>query len=243
MTTEKIMENLLVIADGFNADEREIFEYVRKNKIHRSTFSGAGARMGEFYISLEDQLRTETARKSGKTGVKRGMESILKSAKKTIMAKPWLQYAYYDEDFQIACDGYMIAALSKNNHVPLAERPDDDAYKWNFQNWKKLIPWNCDTEDRIVELPDLTALKLYLKSEKLKNGKKNSFPIIFDFGADLPYIKIEYLIAAMEILPDAKAYYAGYKNCYLLLKDDSGSVVYIMGTKAASDKERIRTKL
>lgn len=241
MTTEKIMENLLIIAENLNTEDRKIFDYVRKNNLNKSTFSGVGAKLGEFYITLESQYRAEIARKLGKSSVKHGMESILKSAKG--FNKQFLQYAYYDEDFQIACDGYMIAALSKNNHVPLAERPDNDAYKWNFPNWKNKIPWNCDTENRIVELPDLTALKLYLKSEKSKSSKKNPFPIIFDFGASLPYIKIEYLITAMEILPDAKAYYAGDKNCCLMLKDDNGSVVYVMGIEAASNMERIRTKL
>lgn len=241
MTTEKIMENLLIIADSLSEAELNDFEFIRANNLTKSHLTGAGARLGEFYVVLEEKLRKDAAKKLGKSSVKHGMESILRSAKG--FNKPFLQYAYYDEDFQIACDGYMIAALSKNNHVPLAERPDDDAYKWNFQNWKNQIPWNCDTEKRIVELPDLTALKLYLKSEKSKSSKKNPFPIIFDFGANLPYIKIEYLIAAMEILPDAKAYYAGYKNCCLLLKDDNGSVVYIIGIEAASNKERIRTKL
>lgn len=241
MTTEKIMENLLIIANDLDTDERKYFDLVRKNNLNKGKFSGVGAKLGEFYITLESQYRAEIARKLGKSSAKRGMESILRSAKG--FNKPFLQYAYYDKDFQIACDGCMIAALSKNNHVPLVERPDEDAYKWNFPNWKNVIPWNCDTENRIVELPDLTSLKLYLKSEKSKSSKKNSFPIIFDFGANLPYIKIEYLITAMEILPDAKAYYAGDKNCCLLLKDDNGSVVYVMGIEAASNKERIRTKL
>lgn len=214
---------------------------MRNNNLNKSTFSGVGARLGEFYLTFESQCRTETARKLGKSSVKHGMESILKSAKKS--SKPWLYYAYYDEDFQIACDGYIMAVLTKNNHVPLAERPDDDSYKWGIPDWKKCIPWENESADRFVELPDLTALKLYLKSEKLKRGKKNSFPILFDFGTNLPNIKVEYLITAMEIMPDAKAYYAGFENCCLLLKDNTGSVVYIMGITVSSNVERIRTKL
>lgn len=241
MTTEKIMENLLIIAENLNTEDRKIFDYVRNNSLNKSTFSGVGARLGKFYLTLETQYRSETAKKLGKSSVKHGMENILKSAKS--INKPFLQYAYYDEDFQIACDGYMIAALTKNNHVPLAKRPDDAAYKWGFPNWKKCIPWENESADRLVELPDLTALKLYLKSEKMKRGKKNSFPILFDFGANFPYIKIEYLITAMEILPNAKAYFAGSKNCCLLLKDNTGSVVYVMGIEAPPNVERIRTEL
>lgn len=124
MTTEKIMENLLVIADSLDTNERERFEFVRKNNIKKSTFAGAGARLGEFYLAIEEQFRTETAKKSGKSSVKHGMENILKSAKKISTEKYWLHYAYDDDDYQIACNGYMIAALSNGNHVPLAERPD-----------------------------------------------------------------------------------------------------------------------
>lgn len=241
MTTEKIMENLLVIADSLDTNERESFEYVRKNNIKKSTFVGACAKLGEFYVSLEDQLRTETAKKAGKSSIKHGMENILKSAKKS--PKPWLHYAYDDDDYQIACNGYMIAALSNGNHVPLAERPDGEAYKWAFQNWKNSIPWECETECRLVELPDLSALKLYLKSEKLRRGKKYSYPIVFDFGLGLPRVKVEYLITAMEILPNAKAYYAGYENLCLLMKNDSGSVVYAMGIEPDKNKERMRTEI
>lgn len=97
--------------------------------------------------------------------------------------------------------------------------------------------------DRLVELPDLSALKLYLKSEKLRYGKKYSYPIVFDFGLGLPCVKVEYLITAMEILPDAKAYYAGYENLCLLLINDSGSVVYAMGIEPDKNKERTRTEI
>lgn len=243
MTTEKIMENLLVIADSLDTNERESFEYVRKNNIKKSTFVGAGAKLGEFYVSLEDQLRTETAKKAGKSSIKHGMEDILKSAKKISTEKYWLHYAYDDDDYQIACNGYMIAALSKGNHVPLAERPNGEAYKWGFSNWKRSIPWGSEMPDRLVELPDLSALKLYLKSEKLRHGKKYSYPIVFDFGLGLPRVKVEYLITAMEILPNAKAYYAGYENLCLLMKNDSGSVVYAMGIEPDKNKERMRTEI
>lgn len=243
MTTEKIMENLLVIADNLDMNERKTFDFVRKNSMKKSTFVGAGARLGEFYLAIEEQFRSETAKKLGKSSVKRGMESILKSAKKHIPSKMWLQYAYDDGDYQIACNGYMIAALSKENHVPLVERPDSDAYKWSMLNWKKNIPWDHVAENRLVKLPDLAAIKLYLKSENLRRGKKDKSPIVFDFGAELPCIKVEFLIDAMEILPNAKAYYAGHGNLCLLLADDSGSVVYIMGIEPNKDKERMRTEI
>lgn len=243
MTTEKIMENLLIIADSLDTDERKSFDFVRKNNLKKSTFVGVGARLGEFYIDLEEQYRTETAKKLGKSSVKHGMETILKSAKRISSKKAWLHYAYDDGDFQIVCNGYMIAALSKGSHVLLTERPDGDAYKWGMQNWKKSIPWDHVAENRLVELPDLAAIKLYLKSENLRRGKKDKSLIAFDFGAELPAIKVEYLIAAMEILPNAKAYYAGYKNLCLLLMDDSGSAVYIMGIEPNKDKERMRTEI
>ena len=112
-----------------------------------------------------------------------------------------------------------------------------------YAELEKSIPWEHETEKRLVELPELAALKLYLKSENLRRGKKNPSPIIFDFGAELPCIKVEYLIAGMEILPDAKAYYAGHNNRCLLMKNDSGSVVYITGMKPDSDEERTRTEI
>lgn len=243
MTTEKIMANLLTIASELNKEDRDVFDFVRKNCLKKSTFIGAGARIGELYVSLEEQYRTEMARKSGKSSVKRGMENILKSAKKYALYKEWLHYAYDDGEYQIACDGYMMAALSKVNHVPLVERPDGEAYKWRFSDWKRSIPWECETERRIVELPDLSDLKLYLKSEKLRRKKKYHKSITFDFGENLPCIKAEYLITAMEILPDARAYYAGYENLCLLLINDSGSVVYVMGIEPDKNKERMRTEI
>ncbi len=112
-----------------------------------------------------------------------------------------------------------------------------------MNNWKRLIPWGNESANRLVELPELSALKLYLKSEKLKRGKKNSAPIIFDFGEGLPCIKLEFLITAMEILPDAKAYLAGSENLCLFLKSDNGSVVYCMRIEPSKDKERIRTEI
>ena len=243
MTTEKIMANLLTIASELNKEDRDVFDFVRKNCLKKSTFIGAGARIGELYVSLEEQYRTETARKSGKSGVKRGMEFILKSAKKYQSYKEWLYYAYNDGEYQVACDCYIMAALSKEDHVPLAERPDRELYEWRMPNWKKHIPWECEVPSRLVELPDMSALKLYLKSEKLRRKKKYHKSITFDFGENLPCIKAEYLITAMEILPDAKAYYAGYENLCLLLINDSGSVVYVMGIEPDKNKERMRTEI
>lgn len=240
MTTEKIMEKLLIVAGGLDESDRKVFDAVRKEGCE-GVCVGIGAALGELYAALEEQFRVETAKKLGRSSVKHGMESILRSAKRTNPNRVWLQYAHDDGDYQVACNAYMIAALNKGDHVPLPGRPDGDAYKWALPNWVRSIPWDCVSEGRLVELPDLSALKLHLKSEKLKHGKKNPPPIIFDFGAKLPYIKVEYLIAALEILPGAKAYYAGHKNLSLLLANDNGSAVYIMGAKPGM--ERARTEI
>ncbi len=68
-------------------------------------------------------------------------------------------------------------------------------------------------------------------------------PVTFDFGEKLPNIKVEFLIAAMEVLPDAKAYFAGHDNLCLLLRNDNDSAVYIMGIKPKKDSVKRRTEI
>lgn len=139
---------------------------------------------------------------------------------------------------QVFCNGLMLAVLK--DFADVQEKSEIHTTKENFINWKNVCDVNAVKQSgNVVELPDLKVLKEYVKAyKKITNSRP-----VYDFGENQPYVNMNFLIDAMEIvnLKTAKAYATGYKNLNLLLVDEAGNYVYTMGI--SGNKRREKTDL
>lgn len=173
----------------------------------------------------------------------RGINHILNYNRKENALKPELANVYYDTDnkgnnVQVACDGFRLAVLKDFAEVKNIEM--ENAKNIPYINWETYFDIDAVVSDgNIVELPDLKVLKEYVKAyKKITNSRP-----VYDFGENQPYVNMNYLVDAMEIvdLKTAKAYASGYKNLSLLLIDEAGNYVYTMGI--LGNKRREKTDL
>lgn len=139
---------------------------------------------------------------------------------------------------QVFCDGFRLAVLK--DFADVQEKSEIHTTKESFINWKNVCDVNAVKQSgNVVELPDLKVLKEYIKAyKKITNARP-----VYDFGENQPYVNMNFLIDAMEIvnLKTAKAYTTGYKNLSLLLIDEVGNYVYTMGI--SENKRREKTDL
>ena len=180
MTTEKTIERLYTIKENFNNENGMIL-------------------LNDLILNLRDNLRTKEAKKNGKTNALSAAKRILKTALKT--PRPALHKAFYNNGMQCVCDGFRGAQLK--NALPLEELPAD----METINFARFLDDAKKNNDIILELPELSALKAYIKLEKFKNKVAKTKDIIYyDFGSGLPFVNAEFLADQLEILPGCKAY-------------------------------------
>ena len=179
---------------------------------------------------LEAEQRLQGAKSSGKGNPMKIAEKILKRGAKV---KEALGYAEIDGDYQYISDSYLCICYDKGNHLPLEPMP------------KNILPIGCEkffskNKGESVELPDLKALKNYIKMQKaLTKGIKNHH-IIYDFGVGRTPYDAQLLAEVIEMLPNAKAEIIGHQ---LMFKDEQGNKGLLCGLRPIAGQERKRTEL
>ena len=120
------------------------------------------------------------------------------------------KYPDYQGEYQVFADNYMMVALKE--HLGFIEKTDNLVGKY---------PLSIDicmpkSHDDILEMPDISELKVWYKNEKAKRKQnKQKEPISYHFGGELPLINAEKLITAIEVMPkDTKWYSFGMKTSY-----------------------------
>ena len=179
---------------------------------------------------LEAEQRRQGAKSSGKGNPMKIAEKILKRGAKI---RPALGYAAIVDNNQYICDSFICVCYGKENHLPLEPMPEDISP----MDYEKCFP---KVKGEEVELPDLRALKNYIKMQKaLKKGYKN-YHIIFDFGVGKYPFDAQLLAEIIEMLPNARAEISGL---VLVLKDEKGNKGLLCGIGNANNQERKRTEL
>ena len=149
------------------------------------------------------------------------------------MIRPVFGYAAIIDDNQYICDSFLCVCYGKENHLPLEPMPEDIS-PMDYENYFPKV------KAEEVELPNLRALKNYIKMQKaLKKGYKN-YHIIFDFGVGKYPFDAQLLAEIIEMLPSARAEISGY---VLVLKDEKGNKGLLCGIGNANNQERKRTEL
>ena len=195
---------------------------------------GANGNAAEIIEALKQEaaaeIRREEAKRSGTADRQKAAERVIKSAKADKYHEA-LHGAWMTADgMQNLCDGFQAYRLREA--LPLEEIPA------NVQPIyiDRIVITNGGD---VVPLPELSELRAYIKTEKarikaLKKSKEltpdKSAPI-WDFGDDLPQVRAEYLLNALELLPNCTAY-ARKKNEYIYFESDAGAGLILPIRKA-----------
>ena len=201
MKSEKMLERCLELAVYLSEDDAISYNYFLSHKDDCGAAFGVGGLLAALIHDLEDDIKAEGAKASGRSNALSAARRIIEQAKSK--SNRSVHGAWMSKDKQCMCDGYRGVRLVK----PLEVDPLPDV----------LLPLDLDriVDDAIknkgseIQLPTIGALKAHIKVEKArKKVKKDRAPVEYDFGADLMLVNAEYLLDMMALLPGCKAYAA-----------------------------------
>ena len=222
MKTERMIERLYAIAKLMESDDCYMFEHSVKNNAHIDIDS-LPIQLANLVLDLQNDLRTEEAKKSGRNKALAAAKRILKNSVKYSPKEVTHYTQEYDDGTQCVMDGYHAVKFAAKNKLPLEPMPESVRKYNDLYPIDRSIPRNNNYE---VELPSISDLKSYIKIKKAeKRGIKSSndrTAVMYDFGEGLPLVKAEYLLDIMECLPEARAYLNG--NC-----KDKGAIYFTDG--------------
>lgn len=140
-------------------------------------------------------------------------------------SRPTLKKAWIDAAGNMcACDGFRAYRL----HTPVAGVPDEEAEKG--VDLDKIFP--ADMYDhKPLELPTLADVRCMIEEDKRKKKRDGAASFIFTFGTSetgeqLPAVNLLYLADALQMFPNALAY---YKNPVspIVFKDENGDALVL----------------
>ena len=155
---------------------------------------------------LEADMLIEQSKKSGTKLIVTAANRIIKNAES--LKKPLLEGMFTNQTrdgstLYCVCDSYVAIRF---NEKPLLPEIDE---KWHGQEMSlEQIVKPMDGSKEIT-LPDIGELKVYIKTHKIKekNNPKKVADYLLDEELNL-WVNPQYLLNAMECLPDCKAYAA-----------------------------------
>ena len=155
---------------------------------------------------LEADMLIEQSKKSGTKSIVTAANRIIKNAE--LRNKPMLEGVFTNQTrdgstLYCVCDSYM--AIRFNEKQPLPEIDE----KWHGQEMQLEYIVKPMDGSKEIDLPDISELKVYIKTYKIKekNNPKTVDDYLLDEELNL-WVDPQYLLNAMECLPDCKAYAA-----------------------------------
>lgn len=212
MTSEKMMEMIMMVYDRLDMEEKKNADYYLKNlatgmsiSFKDSTFTGAslGCTVGEIIRVLKQDIYNSENKKSGKFKQANVIKSVIGISKHNAGKPQWHTTYIIDGKQYVMCGYYAFVFNDPVAGVPVSHEEMYETEIANMYNTSKL-----NTYDTELELPERTALSAYIKTQKAqrktisKYAKKD--PITFDFGGNFPIVNAEYLLDVMDGLPDGK---------------------------------------
>lgn len=171
---------------------------------------------------LETDMLIEQSKKSGKSIVT-AANRIIKNAE--FRNHPMLEGMFTNQTrdgstIYCVCDGFVAIRF---NEKPLLPEIDEKYHGQEMQLEHIVKPMDGSKE---IALPDIGELKVYIKTHKIK--KKNNPKKVDDYllNEELNlWVNPQYLLNAMECLPDCKAYAANKIGPIYLKAENSDGVV------------------
>ena len=155
---------------------------------------------------LEADMLIEQSKKSGTKSIVTAANRIIKNAesrKKPLLAGMFTNQTRDGSTLYCVCDSYVAIRF---NEKPLLPEIDEKYHRQEMQLEQFVKPMDGSKE---IVLPDISELKVYIKTHKIKekNNPKKVADYLLDEELNL-WVNPQYLLNAMECLPDCKAYAA-----------------------------------
>lgn len=175
-------------------------------RIHDEGFLMMENEMLDILKSLESDMLIEQSKKSGIKSIVTAANRIIKNAES--LKKPMLEGMFTNQTrdgstLYCVCDSFVAIRF---NEKPLLPEIDE---KWHGQEMQleQIVRPIYDSEE--IKLPDISELKVYIKTHKIKekNNPKKVADYLLNEELNL-WVNPQYLLNAMECLPDCKAYAA-----------------------------------
>ena len=155
---------------------------------------------------LEADMLIEQSKKSGTKSIVTAANRIIKNAE--LRNKPMLEGMFTNQTrdgstLYCVCDSFVAIRF---NDKPLLPEIDEKWHGQEMQLEQIVKPMDGSKE---IALPDISELKVYIKTHKIKekNNPKKVADYLLDEKLNL-WVNPQYLLNAMECLPDCKAYAA-----------------------------------
>ena len=175
-------------------------------KIHDEGFLMMENEMLDVLKSLEADMLIEQSKKSGTKSIVTAANRIIKNAESR--NKPMLEGMFTNQTrdgstLYCVCDGFVAIRF---NEKPLLPEIDEKYHGQEMQLEQIVKPMDGSKE---ITLPDIGELKVYIKTHKIKekNNPKKVADYLLNEELNL-WVNPQYLLNAMECLPDCKAYAA-----------------------------------
>lgn len=163
-----------------------------------------GAEMNNVLKQLESDMLIEQSKKSGTKSIVTAANRIIKNAEslnKPMLAGMFINQTRDGSTLYCVCDSYV--AIRFNEKLLLPEI--DSKYHGQEMQLEQIVkPMDSSKE---IALPDISELKVYIKTHKIKEKDKKVADYLLNEELNL-WVNPQYLLNAMECLPDCKAYAA-----------------------------------
>lgn len=175
-------------------------------KVHDEGFLMMENEMLDVLKSLESDMLIEQSKKSGTKSIVTAANRIIKnveSLKKPLLAGMFTNQTRDGSTLYCVCDSFVAIRF---NDKPLLPEIDSKYHGQEMQLEQIVKPMDGSQE---ITLPDISELKVFIKTHKIKekNNPKKVADYLLNEGLNL-WVNPQYLLNAMECLPDCKAYAA-----------------------------------
>ncbi len=190
MTTERLYDTIKVWHDAITIEGMTSMAYEMDNVLKQ----------------LEADMLIEQSKKSGTKSIVTAANRIIKNAEST--GKDMLMGMFTNQTrdgstLYCVCDSFV--AIRFNEKLLLPEI--DEKYHGQEMQLEQIVKRPDFSKE--IALPDISELKVYIKTHKIKekNNPKKVADYLLDEELNL-WVNPQYLLNAMECLPDCKAYAA-----------------------------------
>ena len=257
MKAEKCMEMLHhVIAAMTEEGKQDVQSYMNGigKKCHDESYDTIFTNTVPFAVAeMMRVLTIECAKENDKSNGKSKQVAVIKSVFKQINGQIRPIVTYIVNGKQVVCDGYRVFEFNEVcNSVPIGT--DEETKKENPEKYIGYIDEAVKHKNIELPIPERGKLAAYIKAEKARlkaNGiKKINFRNIrYNFGAGLPAVSAEFLLDAIDGIPNGKLYVT--TNSYgevtmvtpLLMLGDNGRTVFMPIKKLPNEYDAEGTEL
>ena len=190
MTTEKLYDIIKAWRDSVTAEG----------------MIATGAEMDNVLNQIEADMLIEQSKKSGTKSIVTAANRIIKNAeslKKPLLTGMFTNQTRDGSTLYCVCDSFVAIRF---NDKPFLPEIDSKYHGQEMQLEQIVKPMDGSNE---ISLHDISELKVYIKTHKIKekNNPKKVADYLLDEKLNL-WVNPQYLLNAMECLPDCKAYAA-----------------------------------